>query len=90
MLTREEAKEYYLKMLNKEIEEHGEDFIFVRATKIGKNTWTVGEFKKAIENNINPEEYGTNPIDDLLRYDEYLREHGRDIKDSDSWKELMS
>ena len=90
MLTREEAKEYYLKMLNKEIEENGEDFIFVRATKIGKNTWTVGEFKKAIENNINPEEYSTNPIDDLLRYDEYLREHGRDIKDSDSWKELMS
>ena len=89
MLTREEAKEYYLKMLNKEIEEHGEDFIFVRATKIGKNTWTVGEFKKAIENNINPEEYSTNPIDDLLRYDEYLREHGRDIKDSDSWNELM-
>jgi hypothetical protein len=90
MLTREEAKEYYLKLLNKEIEEHGEDFIFVSATKIGKNTWTVGEFKKAIENNINPEEYSTNPIDDLLRYDEYLREHGRDIKDSDSWKELMS
>jgi hypothetical protein len=25
-----------------------------------------------------------------LSYDEYLGEHGRDIKDSDSWKELMS
>ena len=48
------------------------------------------QVKKAIENNINPEEYSTNPIDDLLRYDEYLREHGRDIKDSDSWKDLMS
>lgn len=90
MLTREEAKEYYLKMLNKEIEEHGEDFIFVRATKTGKNKWTVGEFKTAIENNVNPDEYGHDPIDELLRYDEYLIEHGRDIKDSDSWKELMS
>ena len=90
MLTREEAKEYYLRMLNREIEEHGEDFIYVAAPQIGKNSWTLGEFKKAIENDIPLENYNGDPVDELLDYDKYLMDHSKDIKDSDSWKELMS
>lgn len=90
MITRKEAQDFLLKQIDREISEHGEDFIFVSAPQPGKNTWTLAEYKKAIEDD-EPLENGGNetPIDDMINYVKWLEEQGKDIRDSDSWKELM-
>ena len=91
MITRKEAKDFLLKQIDREISEHGEDFIFMAAPQPGKNTWTLAEYRKAIEDDDFLENGGdTKPIDDQLSYVKWLEDHGKDIRDSDSWKELMT
>ena len=90
MITREEARQFLLKQINMEIEEKGEDYILVASPQPGKNTWTLGEYKKAVEDDCCLENGGdSNPIDDQLSYAKWLEEQGRDVRDTDSWKELM-
>jgi hypothetical protein len=90
MITRKEAQEYLLKQIDREIAERGEDYIFVAAPQPGKNTWTLAEYRKAVENDDYLENGGkVKPVDDMLKYVKWLDDHGRDVKDEDSWKELM-
>lgn len=84
MITREEAMEYYLRLLDREIKEHGHSFILIRSPKTGKNEWTLGEVRKAVENDCNLED-GNNPIDELLEYEKWLNERGRTMKDKYNW-----
>lgn len=91
MITREEVQEYLLKLTDREIAEHGEDFIFMAAPQPGKNTWTLKEYRKAVEDDDFLENNnGSKPIDDMMNYIKWIEEQGRDVRDEDAWKELMS
>lgn len=76
-MTREEARQYALEQVNKEIEQHGEDGIAMRAPCVGKCVWTWGEFKTAILNDECLENTDDNPIDMILSLHKYLIEHGQ-------------
>lgn len=74
-MTREQAKQYALNEVNKEIEQHGEDGIAMRSPCVGKCVWTWGEFKKAILNDECLENTDYNPIDAILGLDKHLIVH---------------
>lgn len=76
-MTREEARQYALEQVNKEIEQHGEDGIAMMSPCVGKCVWTWGEFKKAILNDECLENANDNPIDMILGLHKYLIEHGQ-------------
>ena len=71
-MTRVEAKLILLEEINKEIAEHGEDHVYMCAPQPGKNAWTCGEYKKAVENDEVLEGTDSNPIDELLMLAEYM------------------
>ena len=75
-MTREQARQFALKGVEKEIQEHGEDAIALMAPMPGKNHWSWKEYKEAIINDTNLEESETNPIDAILSYNKYRIEHG--------------
>jgi hypothetical protein len=74
-MTREEARQYALEQVNKEIEQHGEDGIAMKSPCVGKCVWTWGEFKAAILNDECLENTNDNPIDMILDLDKYLIVH---------------
>lgn len=65
-MTREEAKQLALSEVQKNIEKYGEDTVFNRAPKVGKNSWTWGEVRDAILKDECLEETDSNPIDMIL------------------------
>lgn len=74
-MTREEAKQIALKMIDAEITKHGEEGIFMRAPKIGKNSWTNREAKESIlEDKPLEDSCGYNLIDTVLAYYRYKGE----------------
>jgi hypothetical protein len=76
-MTREQAKQILLKSLEKEIKKHGENTVAVMSPMPGKNSWTYKEYKEAVINDTDLEGCeDSNPIDSLIRYDEYRLEHG--------------
>lgn len=74
-MTREEAKQYALEQVNKEIEQHDENGIAMRSPCVGKCVWTWGEFKTAILNDECLENTDYNPIDAILGLDKHLIVH---------------
>jgi len=78
MITREEARQIGLKCL----EGKDDDEIYCQAAQPPKNTWTVGEYREALINDTELENYGkwANPIDGLIHLEEYLNEQGRSLK----------
>ena len=70
-MTREEAKRLALSEVQKNIEKYGEEAVFNRAPKVGKNSWTWGELRDAILADKYLEETHDNPIDMLLKYEEW-------------------
>ena len=75
-MTREEARQIALKQIEQELKIHGEDDVVTRAPAVGKCSWTYKEYKEAILEDKCLENSNTNPIDLVLRYDEYAKEHG--------------
>lgn len=76
-MTREEAKQILLQQLEKDIKKHGEDGIALMSPRIGKDHWTYKEYKEAVVNDTDLEDCeDSNPIDTLLRYEEYRLERG--------------
>ena len=47
-MTRDEAKQIALNAINKEIELHGEDYVYMMAPQPGKNSWTLREARESI------------------------------------------
>lgn len=78
-MKRNKIKEMLVKHYIKEIAEKGEDYVCVKATCIGKNSWTNKEFLDAIMEDKDLENYG-NPIDEVIDYLEYCKEHGIESK----------
>lgn len=74
-MTREEARQYAIEQVNKEIEQHDENGIAMRAPCVGKCVWTWGEFKTAILNDECLENTDYNPIDAILGLDKHLIVH---------------
>lgn len=68
MITREQAKQIALDYVNKEIENHGEDYIIMEAPMPGKNIWTAKEYKDAIINDTWLENTTENPIDAIINF----------------------
>lgn len=77
MISREEAKRQCLEWVDKEILEKGEDSIYCLAPSIGKNSWTLKEYRDAVINDVPMEGCIDNPIDDYLNYIKWKEEHGR-------------
>ena len=76
-MTREQAKKILLKSLEKEIKKHGENTVAVMSPMPGKNSWTYKEYKEAVINDTDLEGCeDSNPIDSLIKYDEYRLERG--------------
>lgn len=74
-MTREEAKQIAMKMIDAEITKHGEDGIFMRSPKIGKSSWTNKEAKESIlEDRPLEDSCGHNIIDSVLEYYRYIGE----------------
>lgn len=73
-MTREEAKKILLKSLDND----GKDWndIVFSAVKKGKNSWTKREVYDAILNDKSVEGDDYNPIDSLLRFEEW-KKNGR-------------
>ena len=72
-MTREEAKQIALKMIDAEITIHGEEGIFMRSPKIGKCSWTNREVKESIiEDRPLKDSCGHNIIDSVLEYCKYI------------------
>ena len=74
-MTRDEAKEFALKLIDEDIEKYGEDAFFMRAPKTGKNSWTFKEAKESVIKDKCLEDSNTNPIDMILEFEEYAKEH---------------
>ena len=78
-MTREEAQEALLKIVEKEILEHGEDDIAVMSPMLGKNSWIWKEYKEAVINDTNLN--GTsdvNPINMYIEFDKWRKEHNHE------------
>jgi len=74
-MTREEARQYALEQVNKDIEQHGEYGIAMRSPCVGKCVWTWGELRTAILNDECLENTDYNPIDAILGLDKHLIVH---------------
>ena len=72
-MTRKQAQEWLLHHINEKIEQYGEHEIAVACPKRGKNSWTYNEFKHAVENDICLEGSTMNPIDDSIKYFDYIQ-----------------
>lgn len=75
-MTREQAKQIALKEVERQIEQLGENAVAFSAPKRGKNVWTLGEYKTAILNDECLEDSNFNPIDGVLRLEEFKKEKG--------------
>ena len=71
-MTRKQAQEWLLYHINEQLATQNENDIIVECPGIGKNSWTYAEYKHAVENDTCLEGSNTNPIDDALKYHEYL------------------
>ena len=78
MIPRAKAQQELLDGLNDAIKsgKKWED-VAVISPKKGKNSWTFREMYDAIAKDVKPEEYSTNPIDDLLHYYEWKEKQGK-------------
>ena len=79
-MTRNEAKQIALNAINKEIELHGEDYIYMLAPQRGKNSWTLREAKESILEDKELENSNTNLIDGILNLDKYMKEQTKKNK----------
>lgn len=79
-MTRDEAKQIALDAINKEIELHGEDYVYLTAPQIGKNSWTLKEAKKAIMEDENLENSNSNLIDGIINLDNYMKKQTKNKK----------
>ena len=73
-MTRDEAKKIALNAINKEIELHGEDYVYMMTPQPGKNSWTLREAKESILEDKELEISGSNLIDGILNLDKYMKE----------------
>ena len=72
-MTREEAKKIALEMIDAEIAIYGEEGIYMRSPKIGKNSWTNKEVRESIlEDKPLEDSCGHNIIDSVLAYYRYM------------------
>jgi hypothetical protein len=83
-MTRDEAKEIALKAIEKEIELHGEDYIYILAPQKGKNSWTLREAKESILEDKELENSNTNLIDGILNLDKYMKEQAKKTKENEN------
>lgn len=72
-MDREEAKKIALDAINKEIEKHGEDYVYLMSPQRGKNTWTLKEAKESIINDTTLENSKYNIIDSIINFHEYKK-----------------
>ena len=72
-MDREKAKKIALDAINKEIETHGQDYVFLMAPQLGKNTWTLKEARESIINDTTLENSNSNLIDGIINLYEYKK-----------------
>ena len=73
-MTREEARQMALELIDSEIAKHGGDKVFIACPKPGKNSWTLDEVREAVVNDTRTEG-GIDFVQDVLDYCEYKKLH---------------
>lgn len=66
-----------LDAINKEIELHGEDYVYMMSPQKGKNSWTLREAKESILEDKELENSGSNLVDGILNLDKYMKEQAK-------------
>ena len=74
-MTREEAKEFALKEIEKGIRQKGENAMFMMSPKTGKCSWTYKEAKESVLRDECLEDTNDNLIDMVLDYENYKSNH---------------
>lgn len=84
-MTREEAQELGLYMIEESIKKYGADAIAFRSPCVGKCSWTWQEYYECMKNDVPCHPLSkTTPVDSILRYCEYYFEkHGKEVTKED-------
>jgi hypothetical protein len=69
-MTREEAQEIAINYWDNDVQKNGERVVLV-AAKPPKNSWTNKEMLDSAKNDVCLENHTYNPIDAVLKYEEY-------------------
>ena len=83
-MTRKEIQEITIRALEKQIEAHGSDYIYVESPLHGGRTnWTLGEALEAARKDTELEDsFGINPVSDIEAFINYCDERGMDWRDT--------
>ncbi len=66
VINRKKAQQSLIEWIDNEIKDNGEDAIYCCAPCIGKNSWTLKEYRDAVINDTPMEGCKNNPIDDYI------------------------
>ena len=75
VINRKEAQKTLLEWVDNEIKDRGEDAIYCCAPCIGKNKWTLKEYRNAVVNDTPMEGCKNNPIDDYINLLKWKQEN---------------
>lgn len=75
VINRKEAQKTLLEWVDNEIKDKGEDAIYCCAPCIGKNNWTLKEYRNAVVNDAPMEGCKNNPIDDYINLLKWKQEN---------------
>jgi len=67
-MTRQEIQQWCIDEYDILIQKYGEDYIYMRAPKTGKCTWTLKELRESVVNDTIPEGQISNDIDFMEKY----------------------
>lgn len=77
--SRKELQAWLLDEIDLLIKTEGENAIFCQAPKTGKNSWTIKEYRNAVENDTTMDEYYINPIDEFIAYLKFCKNNGNNF-----------
>lgn len=90
-MTREQARKIAIYEIQELIMKQGEDDIFCASPVHGhKQTWTNAEALTAATNDTCLVDSSMNPIDSILKFENYLNDHKRSQLDNPKYKELLN
>ena len=75
-MKREEIQKWCVDEYDILIRKYGEDHVYMKAPKPGKNSWTLKELRESVVNDTIPDGMNENDIDLMEKYLKYREEQG--------------
>ena len=75
IINRKEAQKSLIEWVDNEIKDKGEDAIYCCAPCVGKNKWTLKEYRNAVVKDVPMEGCKNNPIDDYINLLKWKQEN---------------